>query len=55
MKGSPTCTAERFSSDESDISSDAKVAPCMPSRPVLAPTYMTVLPTPFAWPFLISL
>ena len=38
MKGSPTCTAGRFSEDDSSNSADAIVAPWMPSRPVLAPT-----------------
>ncbi len=38
MKGSPTCTAGRFSAEASSNSADAMVAPWMPSRPVLAPT-----------------
>ena len=38
MNGSPTCTAGRFSEDDSSNSADAIVAPWMPSRPVLAPT-----------------
>ena len=37
-KGSPTCTVGRFSSELSSNSSEAIVAPWMPSRPVLAPT-----------------
>ena len=38
VKGSPTCTVGRFSSESSLNSADAMVAPWMPSRPVLAPT-----------------
>ena len=37
VKGSPTCTVGRFSSDASSNSADAMVAPWMPSRPVLEP------------------
>ncbi len=37
MKGSATWTALRFSVDSSVISVEAKVAPWMPSRPVVAP------------------
>ncbi len=36
--GSPTCTVGRFSSVCSPNSSDAMVAPWMPSRPVFEPT-----------------
>ena len=38
VKGSPTCTVGRFSSESSVNSADAMVAPWMPSRPVLEPT-----------------
>ena len=38
VKGSPTCTVGRFSSESSLNSAEAMVAPWMPSRPVLAPT-----------------
>ncbi|MEJ1968109.1 MAG: hypothetical protein WDN03_05625 [Rhizomicrobium sp.] len=38
VKGSPTCTVGRFSSEASSNSADAMVAPWMPSRPVLEPT-----------------
>ena len=49
VKGSPTCTCCRLaSSSPSESSSDAKVAPWIPSRPVRAPTAMSVLPTPSA-------
>ena len=48
VKGSPTCTVGRFSSDLSSNSADAIVAPWMPSRPVFEPTYTTGSPTPFA-------
>ena len=37
VKGSPTCTVGRFSSDASSNSADAMVAPWMPSRPVFEP------------------
>ena len=50
MKGSPTCTVGRFSSVEASNSAEAMVAPWMPSRPVLAPMYITGLPTPAALP-----
>ena len=53
MKGSPTCTAGRFSSSLSSNSADAIVAPWIPSRPVLAPT-CPELPTPLATPLTIS-
>ncbi len=49
VNGSPTCTCGRLASSESSLSSSlAKVAPWMPSRPVRAPTAMSVLPTPEA-------
>ncbi len=35
VKGSPTCTVGRFSSEASSNSADAMVAPWMPSRPGL--------------------
>ena len=38
VKGSPTCTVGRFSSESSSNSAEAMVAPWMPSRPVLEPT-----------------
>ena len=38
VKGSPTCTVGRRSSPPSPKSSEAMVAPWMPSRPVLEPT-----------------
>ena len=38
MKGSPTWTVGRFSSESAPNSAEAMVAPWMPSRPVLAPT-----------------
>ena len=38
VKGSPTWTVGRFSSEPSPNSALAMVAPWMPSRPVLAPT-----------------
>jgi hypothetical protein len=44
IKGSPICTFGRFSSWSSPRVSEAKVAPWMPSRPVLAPTYIAALP-----------
>ncbi len=37
MNGSPTCTVGRFSSVAASNSSEAIVAPWMPSRPVFAP------------------
>ena len=49
VKGSPTWTWGRLS-EPSSSSSEAKVAPWIPSRPVLAPTAMTALPTPSASP-----
>ncbi len=48
VKGSPTCTAGRRSSEDSSSSTEAKVAPWMPSRPVAAPTTSTGLPAPDA-------
>ena len=48
VNGSPTCTVGRFSSASAPNSALAMVAPCMPSRPVLDPTYTTGLPTPAA-------
>ena len=50
IKGSPTCTADFFSSDSPVSSTEAKLAPPMPSLPVAAPTYITELPTPEAFP-----
>ncbi len=50
MNGSPTCTVGRFSSVDASNSAEAIVAPWMPSRPVLAPMYMTGFPTPAAVP-----
>ncbi|KYF81138.1 hypothetical protein BE18_17915 [Sorangium cellulosum] len=38
MKGSPTWTVGRWLGPPSENSSEAMVAPWMPSRPVLAPT-----------------
>ncbi len=46
--GSPTCTVGRLLSVSASNSADAIVAPWMPSRPVLLPTYTTGLPTPAA-------
>ncbi len=46
--GLPTCTAGRRSALVSLSSTDAKVAPWMPSRPVSAPTSITWLPGPAA-------
>ena len=54
MKGSPTCTADRWVAFSSEKSAEAKVAPWIPSRPVLAPTYLTALPIPAAFPFWMS-
>ncbi len=48
VKGSPTCTWGRRASLFSDSSSDAKLAPWMPSRPVRAPTVSSTLPIPCA-------
>ena len=50
VKGSPTCTVGRFSSLPSPNSAEAMLAPWMPSRPVLEPMYITLLPTPEAKP-----
>ena len=50
VKGSPTCTWGRLASESSPSSSLAKVAPWMPSRPVRAPTAISVLPSPWASP-----
>ena len=47
-KGSPTCTAGRSSREASLSSALAKLAPPMPSRPVVDPTYNTGLPMPEA-------
>ena len=38
VNGSPTWTVGRFSSESSEKSADAMVAPWMPSRPVFDPT-----------------
>ena len=46
--GSPTCTAGRLSIDSSVNSALAKLAPPMPSRPVVEPTYSTGFPKPEA-------
>ncbi len=46
MKGSPICTDGRFDSDLSEISSEANVAPWIPSRPVFEPTIKIGFPTP---------
>ena len=54
VKGSPTCTWGLLASESSLSSSLANVAPWMPSRPVLAPTAMSVLPTPAASPLISS-
>ena len=48
VKGSPTWTLGRRASESSEISSEANVAPWMPSRPVAEPTMNTGLPTPSA-------
>ena len=48
VKGSPTWTVGLFSELLSVNSVDAIVAPCIPSLPVLAPTYITGLPAPVA-------
>ena len=49
VNGSPTWTWGRLASSESTLSSsDANVAPWMPSRPVRAPTAMSGLPVPEA-------
>ncbi len=37
MNGSPTWTLGRFASESSEISTEANVAPWMPSRPVVEP------------------
>ncbi len=50
VKGSPTWTVGRFSSLPSPNSAEAMLAPWMPSRPVLEPMYITLLPTPEANP-----
>ena len=47
-KGSPTCTAGRSSMESSVSSALAKLAPPMPSLPVVEPTYKTGLPMPDA-------
>ena len=47
-KGSPTCTAGRSLMDSSVNSALAKLAPPMPSLPVVEPTYKTGLPIPAA-------
>ena len=46
--GSPTWTLDLLDSDSSVSSSEAKVAPWMPSRPVLEPRRTTRFPTPVA-------
>ncbi len=38
VNGSPTWTLGRLASESSEISTEAKVAPWMPSRPVAEPT-----------------
>ena len=48
VNGSPTCTVGRLASASSPKSADAMVAPWMPSRPVLEPTYTIGFPTPDA-------
>ena len=48
VNGSPTCTLGRIASESSDSSTEANVAPWMPSRPVELPTMNTGLPTPSA-------
>ena len=48
VNGSPTWTCGRRASLFSLSSSEAKLAPWMPSRPVLAPTQSSTLPTPDA-------
>ena len=48
VKGSPTCSVGRFSSLPSPNSALAMEAPWMPSRPVLLPMYITLLPGPDA-------
>ena len=50
VKGSPTCTVGRFSLALSSKTSEAMVAPWMPSRPVFDPRYTTLLPGPEARP-----
>ena len=51
VKGSPTCTVGRFCFASSAAnSSEAIVAPWMPSRPVFEPTYTMGLPAPSARP-----
>lgn len=50
-KGSPTCTAGRSCCASSLSSALAKLAPRIPSRPVVAPTYKIGLPTPRAADF----
>ena len=47
-KGSPTCTAGRSSIESSVNSALAKLAPPIPSLPVVEPTYKTGLPMPEA-------
>ena len=55
VKGSPTCTMGRLDSSASSLSSsEAKVAPWIPSRPVRAPTAINGLPTPSATPVMRS-
>ena len=44
--GSPTWTAGNFSEDLAVISSEAKLAPPIPSFPVAEPTIKTPFPTP---------
>jgi hypothetical protein len=46
--GSPTWTFDLLDSDSSLNSSEAKVAPWMPSRPVLEPSRTTRFPSPVA-------
>ena len=48
VNGSPTCTCGRRDSLFADSSSEAKLAPWIPSRPVREPMVRSTLPTPWA-------
>ena len=48
VNGSPTWTVGFWLSVSSENSAEAMVAPCIPSLPVFAPTYITGFPIPLA-------
>ena len=49
VNGSPTCTAGRFTGpSSSNVALASTLTPPIPSRPVLAPSSTTTLPTPRA-------